>query len=360
MSLKLRGMDLATTVQVLRAGWQRESNPGYVFICIADHFEPEWRSASNALQDERVRRWVREYPLSVAGICDSRGQPPQHTFFYPVECYRAELLDQLARLCRAGLGEIEVHLHHENDTAERLRDFLLHSVSLLHDRHGLLRKSESGQVVYGFVHGNWALDNSHPQGHHCGVNNELNVLIETGCYADFTMPAAPASEQTRIINSIYYAIDDPLLPKSHDTGHPVAHGSERPDNGLLMIQGPLLYVQRRLWSKPRLENANIAGSQPPSISRLREWLRARVTVQGREDWAFVKLHTHGAQEDNAAVLLGPAMRQFHEGLHRASAAQGFQYFYVTGWEMAQLVHQAERGLSDPDFELLRRDFPAAK
>ena len=41
---------------------------------------------------------------------------------------------------------------------------------------------------------------------------------ETGCYADFTLPAAPSPAQTRIVNTIYWAKDDPTRPKSHDTG----------------------------------------------------------------------------------------------------------------------------------------------
>ncbi len=301
-------------------------------------------------QRERVRRWTDGYPVSVDGVSDSRGRAPQHTFFYPIECYQAAHIEQLAGLCRAGLGDLEVHLHHEDDSADNLRTVLLQATETLHQRHGLLRKNAGGQISYGFVHGNWALDNSHPDGRHCGVNSELTVLSETGCYADFTMPAAPSLEQTRTINSIYYAIDDPQLPKSHDSGVMSSRQKECPSQGLLMIQGPLLVCQKRLLSKPRLENGNISGTQPPSISRFDDWLRARVNVRGSEDWLFVKLHTHGAQEKNAAVLLGTAMREFHREVKATAEVRGFRYYYVTAWEMAQLVKQAERGLNAPEFE----------
>ena len=77
---------------------------------------------------------------------------------------------------------------------------------LLADRHGLLaRRRDTGELPYGFIHGNWALDNSRPDGRCCGVNNELAILRETGCYADFTLPSAPSPAQTAKINSIYYA-----------------------------------------------------------------------------------------------------------------------------------------------------------
>jgi hypothetical protein len=272
--------------------------------------------------------------------------------FFPMECYRAELLDHLAQLVRSGHGDIEVHLHHDGDSADRLREFLLKSVDNLHTRHGLLSADSSGHLRYGFIHGNWALDNSRPDGRWCGVNNELTILRETGCYADFTMPAAPDTAQTRTINSIYYAVDDPERPKSHDTGIPAAVGIKPAEGGLLMIQGPLLITQSRPWKRPRLENGNLTGAQPPSAQRLRDWLRARVTVRGQNKWSFVKLHTHGAQERNVAVLLGPAMGRFHQALHNMAADRGFQFFYVTAREMAQLVVQAEKGLAVPDFDRL--------
>jgi hypothetical protein len=353
--LRLRGMDPGTFARAVVAGWRPIPNPTHVFVCVADHFEPDWQSASTATQDERVSQWVNDYGRSVEAFSDSRGRPPQHTFFCPIECYRAELTERLTQLVRSGYGDIEVHLHHDNDSAERLRALLSLSVEQLHSRHGLLSKDGSGQLRYGFIHGNWALDNSRPDGRWCGVNNELTVLRETGCYADFTMPAAPDTAQTRTINSIYYAVDDPERPKSHDTGITAAVGEKPVAGGLLMIQGPLLISQSSLFAKPRVENGNLAGSQPPTAARLADWLRAGVGVSGQDQWLFIKLHTHGAQERNAEVLLGPAMCQLHKALGELSSNQGFQYFYVTAREMAQLVAQAESGLTAPDFERLSWD-----
>src|SRR5439155_815789 len=148
--------------------------------------------------------------------------------------------DALAGLCRAGYGEVEIHLHHDNDTAANLRRTLLNFKATLHEQHGLLgRDRRTNEVAYGFIHGNWALDNARSDGRWCGVNNELDVLRETGCYADFTLPSAPSPTQTHKINSIYYACDDPLRPLSHNTGRDVGTGAA-PDKALLLIQGPLL------------------------------------------------------------------------------------------------------------------------
>lgn len=350
--IRLRGLNLSTIGRLLVAPKGRPSadGPVHCFLCVADHHEPMVGAAAEYIQRERVERWVREYPRSVDGIADSRGRPPQQTFFYPIEEYNPWHVEKLAGICRRGLGEVEVHLHHDNDTADHLRETLERSKERLFGEHGLLAKDERGRITYGFVHGDWALNNSHPEGRHCGVNNEMTVLRETGCYADFTMPSAPSPTQTRTINSIYYAVNDPLRPKSHDRGTPACSGKSPPENELLLIQGPLIlnWSGRKFGFLPGLENADLHGGFPPNLRRLRLWLRAGVSVVGRPDWVFVKLHTHGAPERNAAMLLGEPMRRFHEDLADFARENSFlRYYYVTAREMADLVHQAERGAAEP-------------
>jgi hypothetical protein len=315
-------------------------------LCVADHYEPQVGKAPADLARRRVERWVSEYPRLFGDLRDSDGRPPQHTFFFPQDEYVAEHVEGLVELVRAGFGEVEVHLHHDRDTAEGLRAKLEEYKQTLSDRHGLLaRRRDSGEIVYGFIHGNWALDNSLPGGRWCGVNNELDVLRETGCYADFTLPSAPSPAQTRKINSIYYAVDDPQRPRSHDSGTDVGT-APRPERSLMLIQGPLLlnWKSRKWGLLPRLENGNLQRTQPPSMRRLELWLRAAVQVRSRPDWFFVKLHTHGAPEGNQAVVLGEPMRRFHQELaRRAAEDKRFHYHYVTAREMYNLVRAAEAG-----------------
>lgn len=349
--MKLKGLNLAAWRRLLADGWRTPAAPPrHVFLCVADHYEPDWGRASESLREERVERWAVEYPRSTAGCYDSLGRSPQHTFFFPLEEYRPRLLDRLADLCHRGHGEVEVHLHHDRESSDSLRERLETFKRTLYDRHGLLSRNERGEIQYGFIHGNWALDNSRPDGCWCGVNDELTVLRETGCYADFTMPSAPDSAQTSTINSIYYAADDPERPKSHDRGSAARAGVPGPAERLLMIQGPLAldWRRRKRGIAPRLENGDLHADRPPSPDRIDLWLRAGVTVAGRPDWRFVKLHTHGAKESNAGVLLGRPMRALHEGLaKRARHDPQFRYYYVTAREMAALVRGAEAGYDDP-------------
>jgi hypothetical protein len=329
----------------------------HVFIAVCDHYEPMWQRPARHVQCERVDRWVTGYPMAVAGLSDSDGRPPQHTFFYPGDEYDAEHVDQIAGLCRRGFGDVEIHLHHRHDTSASLCEKIEIYRDILVQRHGLLRKDESGRIRYGFIHGNWALDNSRPDGDWCGVNDEITILRNTGCYADFTMPAAPSPCQTMTVNRIYYAVDDPKRPKSHDQGVQARVGQTPPVDGLLMIQGPLGFdwSDRKYGLLPRLENGDLTQRRPASLSRFRLWCQAGISVAGREDWLFVKLHTHGAQEANSQMLLGEQMRSFHENLKcfsestnvQARNGSGFSYHYVTAWEMTGLVQQAERGHNAP-------------
>ena len=356
-----RGLHRWLLPYLLSARRRRAPRPGepvHLLLCIADHYEPKLGNAPPAVARERVRRWVEEYPKRFAEFRDADGRPPRHTFFYPVEEYEPDYLDALAGLCRQGFGEVEVHLHHDNDTSDNLRRTLTDFKRVLADRHGLLARDPAGEVRYAFIHGNWALDNSRPDGRWCGVNNELDVLRETGCYADMTLPSFPSETQTRAVNRIYYAVDDPARPRSHDTGTDVGRGPP-PDRGLMLIQGPLvLDWGRRKWGVlPRVENACLQGNQWPSDARLANWLRARVQVASRPDWFFVKLHTHGANEANMPVLLGQPMAAFHRRLReRADRDPAFRFHYVTAREMYNLAKAAEAGWAGGvagarDFEL---------
>lgn len=333
--------------------------PRHVFIAVCDHFEPEWGNPTKSEALGRVDRWCEEYPARFSKFSDSRGQVPQHTFFFPQDQYAPEYLDRLATLCKQGYGDVDVHLHHDHDTAEGLRQKMNEFRQTLFDRHGLLRKDPvTGEIVYGFIHGNWALCNSRPDGRWCGVDNEIEVLLETGCYADLTMPSAPSDTQTEIINSIYYAKQRPNERKSHNQGTLASVGQSPEKESLLMIQGPLRldWSQRKWGVLPKIENSDLHGGRPASLKRLKHWLAADVHVQGRPDWTFIKLHTHGAKTGNIDTLLGPKTEAFHADLQKEAIKNpNCKYYYVTAWEMAALIHQAEQGQTVPDFDAIHEN-----
>jgi hypothetical protein len=316
-------------------------------FAVCDHYEPDHGGAPVDRQTERVAAWTRRYPALAGRFHDADGRPPQHSFFYPAEAYRPDQVDSLALLCAAGYGEVEVHLHHGHDTSDHLRETLEQFRDTLAHRHGLLSEDGDGRVRYAFIHGNWALDNGRGDDRFCGVNDELSILRETGCYADLTMPAAPNPAQSRIVNSIYYAVDDEMKPRSYDRGRRVRVGRPAPDAALLLVQGPLaLYRKRGLL--PGLENSAIDASpgHRPTAARFRRWLECGIAVEGRPEWVFIKVHTHGAREDNAEVLLGRAGDEFHTALNREfNDGRRYRLHYVTARETANIIAAAEAGES---------------
>lgn len=321
----------------------------HILFCFVDHFEPRWgKGVSMDTERQRVAAWVEGYPAMAREFRDADGCHPKHSFFFPIDEYEAEHLEALRGICLQGFGEIEVHLHHDNDTASNLSATLKAFALEIHHKFGALPRDPATQELrYAFIHGNWVLDNSGSDGRWCGVNNEITVLKDTGCYADFTFPAAPHPAQPQQVNSIYYATDDPQKPKSHNRGTPIRAGREA-SGDLLMITGPLMlnWRRRKLGIMPRIENSDIRSSNPPSAERVDAWVKSNIHVEGRPEWVFVKVHTHGAPESEAAVLLDGPIKAMHQHLrNRYNDGERYALHYVSAREMYNIAKAAEAGMT---------------
>ena len=316
-----------------------------IWVAFTDHFEPWWHRPDTATALQRVTRWAGQWPEVAARHTDSAGRPACYTFFYPEEQYHPAAIDILRGLRDRGIGDVEIHLHHDNDTPQGFCERMSIFLERLEGAHGLLRR-ENGRVRFGFIHGNWALDNSLPDGRFCGLNNEIALLRDLGCYADFTLPAVPSPAQTRIVNTLYWATDDPLQPKSHDDGVPVRVG-EPPAGDLLMVPGPLI-INWREWRTPgvpRIDIGELAGHCVPTRHRARLWVRAAPRLKND---VFVKLFAHGAPEKNALALLerGQGLDLALTCLEQEAAAIGSRLFFVSAWQMSRAIDAVRRG-DDP-------------
>lgn len=320
----------------LRSRWRERQfsgrrQPGHVWFALADHYEPYWHKADDETAWNRVAGWQARWPEIARRNVDSQGRPAQYTFFYPEEEYRPRLLDAVAGMCHAGFGDVEIHIHHDGEGRQWFLDRMGRFIETLHRQHGLLHQHE-GAPVFGFIHGNWALDNSRPDGRWCGLNDEITLLRDLGCYADFTMPSGPEPTQARIVNTIYWATDNPREPKSYDTGVPFERASDYRGD-LLMIPGPL-GIRWRERLKPRLEAGEIAWQDMATPYRVRRWLELAPRIG---DDIFIKLHTHGTQEKNSAALLGGGLDRLFTLLRSECDRQGHRLHYVTAWEMYRAV-----------------------
>lgn len=288
----------------------------------------------------RVEAWRQGYPSLAAAYRDSNGRGPRHSFFFPGDEYRPQYLDALGSLVQRGHGEVEVHLHHDGDTRQTLRDKLQSHLAAFAE-HGHLSRVD-GRFGWAFIHGNWCLANSRPDGRWCGVDDELPLLFELGCYADFTFPSAPDASQPPIVNQIYWPTGDLTRRRAFFTGEPARVGHVK-DDRLLMIQGPL-GIARKGRLGVRLENGAITGADPPSAARVASWAAAHIHVQGRPEWLVIKVHTHGAIERTAASLLGEGGRALHTALTSAlNDGQAYRLHYVTARELYNVCYAAMDG-----------------
>jgi hypothetical protein len=323
----------------------------HLLFAVCDHYEPlhgQGTTTANATVDAaamdkaraRVATWRTEYP-KLGKFRDSDGRPPRHSFFYPGEQYYPELLEPVAELCQAGFGEVEVHLHHDGDTREALRASLELTLTN-YEKHGLVPRAQ-GKRAWAFIHGNWCLANARRDRRYCGVDDEMQLLYDLGCYADFTFPSAPDESQPGIVNSIYYPSGDVTQRRAYERGEPARVGTRKQDR-LLMIEGPLALAMRPHSNKIRIESGALDWADPPSWSRLRTWVRQRVVVEGRPDWVFVKVHTHGAPEKNAEIMLGGRNVELHEELAKRYAdGKAWKLHYVSAREMFNVARAAMDG-----------------
>jgi hypothetical protein len=328
--------------QRLRQITQRSAPPlERIWVTIADHYEPKWRSADLSTALSRVALWRAAWPeIARRSKPDSVGNGPRYTFFFPEEEYHPTLMEPLAEMVREGIADVEVHLHHDGEGRQNFVDRISGFCSILDSEHGLLRKRD-GKLTFGFIHGNWALDNSRPDGRWCGLNDEIRVLRDLGCYADFTMPSGDSPTQARLVNTIYYCNGDPDRPKSYDAGVPITPGGGL-EGDLLMIPGPLgMRWRDRLL--PRLETGELRYGNVATPYRVRRWVELAPRIGTA---AFIKLFTHGAQERNSSALLRDVLESAFNMLVEEADRRGCAIHFVSAWQM-YLAIQAIGKRRDP-------------
>jgi hypothetical protein len=333
--------------------WQRltRRKPGgwlHLIIAVADHFEPSSMPGPDAgyaprdVQEQRLENWCEEYPRNFERFRDSEGRAFIHTCFYPAEQYDRGLVQRLADLCHRGWGEIEIHLHHgvkTPDTAEGTRRELVSLRDILARDHGCLSYGDgSGIPRYAFVHGNFALANI-ARGYACGVDSEMQVLAETGCYVDMTYPTStfhPA--QIAKINSLYECALPLEDAAPHRRGHSLQVG-QPVTKFPFIVQGPwMLDLDRSSRSGfGRIENGSLTGMSPPTLRRLGLWKKAGIAVAGRPDWIFIKLHTHGMDPTQTDTVLRAPMQQFLEQLIVGAPERKEILHFASAREMTNII-----------------------
>ena len=127
----------------------RSPKPKRAWVAITDHYEPLGMGASVETALARVAKWREKWPrIADDAPRDAAGQRPQYSFFYPQEEYRRDLLDGLAEIVRLGVGDVEVHLHHDKEQRNAFIEKVTEFCNRLTNEHGLLRQQD-GRTVSG-------------------------------------------------------------------------------------------------------------------------------------------------------------------------------------------------------------------
>jgi hypothetical protein len=311
----------------------RHAGLTHVFFMYVDHFEPGKDIA-------RTERFAARYEALARRHKDGDGRIPQRTWFYPAEQPIDANMLRLQKLVRDGYGEVELHLHHDNDTPASLEKELTDGIAYF-QRFGFL-KTVDGQTRFAFVHGNYGLDNGNGAAF-CGVNTELRMLKKLGCYVDHTFPALWREAQPPFVNAIYETVDDDG-PRSYKRRLPPdALGT----GDMTMFLAPLVLVPS--WNPRRLflevEDANIHSTVPLTTARADQWIKANIHVPQKPEWVFVRAYGHGAMSDaDEEETLGPRFDAVLTHLEsRYNDGTRYKLHYVTVREAYNLARAAAAG-----------------
>lgn len=326
----------------LRRRFTTISSPVHVLFCMVDHFEPGTGGVSPEVERERMDQLLRGYPELADRHRDSAGNVPKRSWFFPPHYHRRGNLRDLVGLCERGYGEVELHLHHGKSTPDT-EENLEKTIRLCledYSRFGVFG-TQNGEKRYGFIHGDWALANSRKDGECCGVDNELDVLLRTGCYADFTLPTATMESNPDQINSIYYAKTDLTQRIPYNRGVPVRKGRP-PAEGLMLVQGPLhpWFVRPSPLGLRAFTDA-MARDKPAPPRKVDTWVQTWIHVEGKPDWVIIKVSTHGAVD--SGVVLGETMSSTLRYFETKYNNGPFQLHYVTARELFNMIKAAEAG-----------------
>lgn len=335
--------------------WERlssASRPAHLIVVVANHFEPAWNDGgpefSVEIQRRRTAAWCRQARQTGLAIPDHDGTPFRHTCFYPGEQYDHAIVSLLAELESEGFGAVEIHLHHgteEPDTPGGLRRALSEFRDLLAEEHGCLALEPGDpRPRYAFVHGNLALANS-MGGRDCGVDNEMEILAQTGCYADLTLPAFPEQAQGPVINALYEC-GRPLTERMpYRTGIRLRVG--RAPQLPIMMTGPLVFDwSRRKRGLPvlRIDDGVLTAGYPLTQARLDRWRQARITVRNGPPWFFIKLYCHGFFKGDQEATLGEPVRRFwSEAIEEAERKRDLRIHFATAREAFNIARAAIDG-----------------
>lgn len=271
--------------------------------------------------------------------------------------------DSIGALRGATEVEFQVHLHHEHLVGNEGNWGEIHRVvkegtdpqqdeRRLHYLLGVelaIQRHDTGAPLdkWAFVHGMWALNGSDKAV--CQIDNEISILMEHGCWGDFTFPAGRYHCDPTIFEQPYTC--KPFkAPKAYDDhrGELVAV-----DVGAGAIRDDRFLV----WnSKAKHSVCSLDFYDPSDLSRVKHadhiafsWFANCPVVDGV---LYIKTHAHSMhasyyEDGNCTPLASPNIQPIWERLQRGCAEADVELRLATVGEILASLREVDRRTGAP-------------
>lgn len=346
-----------------------------VVYCHADHFEP-WRDGIKPSHCDEVAVFAEQmdalpyanrlslfYRAHVPYGVLTPAQPsdPDNRVSRPDDpiLFRARKREEvgIARRTMTSLldgrsHEVQVHIHHEGFTlSDKLYPVVREALEPMTtpqrdgERFELALqlalkaiREETGQDMarWAFVHGNWALGASDPE--ICRIENELEILVRNGCYADFTFPAGRSRCNPKNFDrpfAVSPAVGTRAFEREEAEAVPVDARSNTLTSGRLFIwNSPLLHPYCSLDDYSEKNSSQVYGDPAGTVEK---WLSLSPML---DDTIYVKTHAHSMYKaywdeggDRIAPLARPGCRRLLELLMETCEQAGAEFKTATASEV---------------------------
>ena len=266
----------------------------HLIFLMVDHYEHGTTDKATLAN----KKWCDSFRELSNSYRDDYGNRFRYTWFYPYDHHNDGIMRELSLMAYEGYGEVEMHWHLTSAlglTPADYPDALAEAIAWYQQFGAMITAGDNPRTAFGYVAGSWDLDGARPGPKSHGLTNQISVLFNEGCYADFTYSTIGTSAQPAKVNALFYVTDDPREPKSHNDGDDVVVGSVVNDR-LMIFEGPMMMD----W-QGGLEYAAIEADPRFSHDRVDKWIKANIHVTGRPEWVFVKVYSHGAQSKNVVI-----------------------------------------------------------
>ena len=308
----------------------------HLIFVMVDHYEHGGpRDKERGTRENAI--WCDKFMEISDRHLDDYGNNFRYTWFYPFDHHNGEIMERLSSMAHGGYGEVELHWHIGSKSVVNRDNFSAKLSEAIEwfQSFGALITAEDSKTAFAYVAGVWDLDAGRGGSETHGITDQIEKLVDQGCYADFTFSTIGSPAQPSTVNSLYYVTDDPEQAKSYDTGQPSQVGTNV-DNQLLIFQGPSAIS----WLG-YLEYGAIEDDPRFEPHRVPKWIDANIHVHGRPEWIFVKVYSHGAQSQD--VVLAHDMDRMLASLREHCQQRGIKLHFMTAREAFNVIKSAEDG-----------------